>query len=69
MAVEELKVVCWTISCDRCGEGDNPEWGSHFHHETREDAIEHARLSEWIVSEDGTFCCFDCANQPSEAVG
>lgn len=29
---------CWTITCDGCGCGDNPDYENHFHHASEEDA-------------------------------
>ena len=63
MGVEAMEVVCWTVTCDQCGENDSTEWDAHFHYASREEAVREVEVAEWKVREDGKVFCFECSEE------
>lgn len=51
---------CWIVTCDRCGEGDNSEYGCSFHHPTEAEARDSLTSCDWIELEGGLWLCLDC---------
>lgn len=51
---------CWVPSCDRCGEGDNSEYGGSFHYASAAEAARTLRDMDWEQAQDGSWLCFEC---------
>jgi hypothetical protein len=60
MSVKVADHPCWTIECDRCGEGDNSEYGGCFHHATLAEAEQAVRDIDWMQALDGSWLCSSC---------
>lgn len=58
--IEQQQKPCWTITCDLCGQGDNSEYETHYHWDTREQAVENARDSDWLIGDGNVTICLYC---------
>jgi hypothetical protein len=51
---------CWSVACDRCGEGDNVEYGGAYHYASEAEARAAAVDYDWVLTDDGRALCPDC---------
>lgn len=68
MGVRVEAQPCWTITCDTCGEGDNAEYGGHFHYGSESEAKQAVRDADWRENADGTLICDACIDNAKEAM-
>jgi hypothetical protein len=70
MSIQAKAKVCWEPRCDHCGDGDNVEYGGAFHYDSREEAAQAVKDSEWIECDGLLFCaaCIENEDHPSDDV-
>lgn len=60
MGLARVEHPCWYATCDRCGEGDNAEYETSFHHPSKAKAEDNLRDMDWAQALDGSWLCSDC---------
>lgn len=60
MALKAARRPCWLAVCDRCGEGDDVDYGGCCHHANRASAVDVLVSTDWKVGADGTVLCPEC---------
>lgn len=61
--IQVEQTPCWTITCDHCGEGDNSEYGGHFHHPSEATAREALAEQDWLEAPGGILLCATCRDE------
>jgi hypothetical protein len=63
MALTQIEHPCWFATCDRCGEGDNSEYGTSFHYPSQLEAEGNLRDMDWRQALDGSWLCSECYDE------
>lgn len=68
MSISLQQKPCYEVACDRCGEGDNYDYGGSFHHPDEATARESMEGSDWLVREDGVALCNSCLDSVEDLI-
>jgi hypothetical protein len=60
MTLRVLEKPCWEAVCDFCGEGDNYDYATSFHHASEAEARAELAAEDWKLAPDGRALCFGC---------